>query len=204
MRSVIREKWRLGFVGLLLSLLIYAVHPWYLAKLGHFFIVSDALVKADIIIVLDGDSARDERLLHAMKLWQEGYAPKIALSAALADWQTYEDFPTWRHAMKLNVIPQESLLVLEHKADSTNQEAQALLPLVRKSKFKEVIIVTSNYHTRRSKKVFQKQWAGSGIHISISAAPCSCFHPGNWWKHRTDSRMLLLEFTKSFWYTLFE
>lgn len=204
MRSVIREKWRLGLAVLILGFLIYAAHPWYLARLGRFFIVSDALVKADIIIVLAGDSARDERLLHAIKLWQEGYAPKIALSTTLADWQNYEDFPTWRHATKLNILPKESLLVLDHEADSTRQEAQSLLPYVRNHQFKKVIIVTSNYHTRRSKKVFQKQWAGSGIHISISAAPFSFFHPDDWWKHRSDSRTLFLESTKTLWYALFE
>lgn len=204
MGSVIRAKWKLGFAALILGFLIYAAHPWYLAKLGHFFIVSDALVKADIIIVLAGDSARDERLLHAIKLWQEGYAPKIALSATLADWQNHEDFPTWRHATKLNILPKESLLVLEHEANSTSEEAQSLLPYVREHQFKEVIIVTSNYHTRRSKKVFQKQWAGSGIQIFISAAPFSFFRPDDWWKHRSDSRTLFLESTKTLWYALFE
>ncbi len=204
MGSVIRAKWKLGFAALILGFLIYAAHPWYLPKLGHFFIVSDALVKADIIIVLAGDSARDERLLHAIKLWQEGYAPKIALSATLADWQNHEDFPTWRHATKLNILPKESLLILEHEADSTSEEAQSLLPFVRDQQIKKVIIVTSNYHTRRSKKVFQKQWAGSGIHIAISAAPFSFFRPNDWWKHRSDNRTLFLESTKTLWYILFE
>ena len=204
MENVIRKKWKHGFAALILGLLIYAAHPWYLARFGHFFIVSDFLSHADVIVVLAGDSAQDERLLHAIKLWQNGYAPKIALSATLADWQTYEDFPTWRHAMKLNNVPKESFLVLGHEADSTSQEAQFLLPFFKNHRYKEVIIVTSNYHTRRSKKVFQKQWAGSGIHVYISAAPYVHFDPDNWWKHRGDSRTLLVEFTKTLWYALFE
>jgi uncharacterized SAM-binding protein YcdF (DUF218 family) len=200
----VTRKWRRYFAGLIIGLLIYAAHPWYLAKLGHFFVLSDSLAKADVIIVLAGDSARDERLLHAIKLWQEGYAPKIALSATLADWQTYEDFPTWRHAAKLNVLPLESLLVLEHEADSTTEEARFLRPLLQNHQFKEIIIVTSNYHTRRSKKVFQKQWAGSGMHVRVSAAPSVHFNPNYWWKHRADCRTLLLEFTKTVWYAVFE
>ena len=31
----------------------------------------------------------------------EGYASKVILSAKLAEWQTFEDYPTWRHARKL-------------------------------------------------------------------------------------------------------
>lgn len=203
MRSAIRKRWRLGLAVLILGLLIYAAHPWYLAKLGHFFIVSDALVKADIIIVLARDSARDERLLHAIKLWQEGYAPKIALSATLADWQNHEDFPTWRHATKLNILPKESLLVLEHEANSTSEEAQSLLPYVREHQFKEVIIVTSNYHTRRSKMSFRSNGRAVGFR-SLFQPLLFIFHPDSWWKHRSDSRTLFLESTKMLWYVLFE
>ncbi|MBI3804176.1 MAG: YdcF family protein [Nitrospirae bacterium] len=199
-----RNKWKVGSAALILGLLLYAAHPLYLAGIGHFFIVSDAPTKADVILVLAGGNARDERLLHAIKLWHEGYAPQIALSAVLADWQNDEDFPAWRHAMKLNILPKESLFVLGHKADSTREEAEVLLPLVQNYGFKRVIIVTSNYHTRRSKKVFQKQWAGSGIHVDVSAAPDDHFHPDDWWKHRGDSRTLFLEATKTFWYALFE
>ena len=57
--------------------------------LGYFLVVSDPLVKADAIVVLDGDPM-DERLLHSVQLWRSGYAPKVILSARLAEWQTYE------------------------------------------------------------------------------------------------------------------
>ena len=75
---------------------IYLTHPLYLKALGNLLVVSDPLVKADAIVVLDGDP-KDERLLHSVQLWQSGYAPKVILSAPLARWQTYEDYPSWRH-----------------------------------------------------------------------------------------------------------
>ena len=77
--------------------------------LGNFLVVSDPLVKADAIVVLDGDSL-DERLLHSVQLWQSGYAPKVILSARLAKWQTYEDYTSWRHARKLKMFPEDTLL----------------------------------------------------------------------------------------------
>ena len=72
--------------------------------------VSDPLEKSDAIVVLDGDSSQDERLLHAVQLWRSGYAPKVILSAKLAEWQTYEDYPSWRHARKLKMFPEDTLL----------------------------------------------------------------------------------------------
>jgi hypothetical protein len=53
----------------------------------------------------------DERLLHSVQLWQNGYAPKVILSAKLAKWQTYEDYPSWRHAMKLKMFPEGTMTV---------------------------------------------------------------------------------------------
>jgi len=71
--------------------------------------------------VLDGDPM-DERLLHSVQLWRSGYAPKVILSARLAKWQTYEDYPSWRHARKLKMLPEEALSVATHNADSTREE----------------------------------------------------------------------------------
>lgn len=124
------KGWKLGLASIILGLFLYAMHPWYLAWIGRFLVVSDPLTKADAIIVLHGDNPRDERLLHAIKLWQSGYAPRIVLSAKLADWQSYEDYLMWRHAIKLNILPKEALLVAVHDADSTKEEAEALLPFV--------------------------------------------------------------------------
>ncbi len=196
--------WKLGGLFLVLVVGLYSTHPYYLSALGRFLIVSDSLAKADAIIVLAGGAPRDERLLHAMSLWQRGYAPRIVLSAKLADWQSHEDFPSWRHAKKLNILPAGSLLVAAHKADSTKEEAQRLLPFMHENGYKSVIIVTSNYHTRRAKLTFAKQWAGEGIVLRISAAPSSKFHPEDWWTHRTDSRTFYFEFSKTVWYALME
>ena len=123
--------------------------------------VSDPLEKSDAIVVLDGDSSQDERLLQAVQLWKVGYAPKVILSAKLAEWQTYEDYPSWRHARKLRIFPEDDLLVAAHNADSTKEEAQYLRTYIRQHGFKRVIIVTSNYHTWRTKRVYDKEWKDS-------------------------------------------
>ena len=114
----------------------------YLKAIGNFLVVSDPLVRSDAIVVLDGDP-KDERLLHSVQLWRSGYAPKVILSARLADWQTYEDYPSWRHARKLKMLPEDALLVATHNADSTREEAQYFLRFVRQQGFKKV---SSQFH----------------------------------------------------------
>ena len=110
----------------------------------------------------------------------------------------------WRHAMKLKDLPHEVVFVAGHDADSTKEEAQKLLPYMQEHGFKKLIIVTSSYHTRRTRNVFKKAWDGSGIQFSVSAAEDSGFHPDEWWKHRIDSRTFFYEFSKTIWYSFME
>src|SRR3990170_4694232 len=83
--------------------------------------------------------------LHAVQLWKFGYAPKVILSAKLAEWQTYEDYPSWRHARKLMMFPEDTLIVATHNADSTREEAQYFLRYVRQEGLRQGV-VSSQFH----------------------------------------------------------
>lgn len=204
-RTKVKRKWLFSLLSVIVFLFsLYITRPLYLRPIGHFFIVSDPIEKSDAIIVLDGDYPWDERLLHAIQLWQKGYAPVIILSAKMAGWQSYDDFPSWRHAMKLKIIPMDKLLVATHGAESTKGETEHLLRFVQGHGFRKVIIVTSNYHSRRAGKVFKKEWDDSGIAISVSPAYSSRFHPEKWWTKREDSKIFFYELSKTIWYFLKE
>ena len=56
------------------------------------------------------------------------------------------------------MFPEDTLIVATHNADSTREEAQYFLRFVRQQGFKKVIIVTSNYHTWRTRRVYDKEW----------------------------------------------
>lgn len=190
-------------LALALAAGLYVSHPFYLGWLGHFLIQSETPAESDAIVVLSGDNLRDERLLHAIGLWRSGLAPQIVLSAPLADWQTTEDYAPWRHAMKLK-LPSGAVVLAAHQADSTREEAGFFRSYLPWHGYDTVIIVTSNYHTRRAKKVFEKAWSGSRLRFRISGAPDYQFHPDEWWTHRADSRTFFYEFSKTAWYALVE
>lgn len=200
----LHKKWKFIVAFFVLLSAIYFTHPIYLKALGYFLIVSDPPLKSDAIVVLDGDYPQDERLLHAVQLWRNGYAPRVILSAKLAEWQTVEDYPSLRHARKLKVLPEGSLLVASHAADSTKEEAQMLYRFLSDHGYNNVILVTSNYHTRRAKRIFEEQWEDTGVKVFVAAAPSAQFHPDEWWRHRADSRTFFFEFSKTLWYALAE
>jgi uncharacterized SAM-binding protein YcdF (DUF218 family) len=191
-------------LAVLLAGILYVAAPLYLTALGNFLITSDPVTKADAILVLNGDNRRDERLLHAIELWRSGVAPRVLLSVFFDDWQTAEDYTPWRHAMKRDLIPREALVLVDIPADSTKEEAQLLRSYLLTHGYHAVVIVSSNYHTRRVKRVFAREWAKTGPEFSVSASSDFQFHPDSWWTRRTDSRVFFFEFTKTVWYAVAE
>src|SRR2546429_3991534 len=49
-------------------------------------------------------------------------------------------------------VPRDKIVRFAHDADSTVEEAQALARLAKERKWRSVIVVTSNFHTRRDRK----------------------------------------------------
>lgn len=195
--------WR-SAVALLAAGLLYMGAPMYLGALGNFLIKSDPVTKADAIVVLNGDNRRQERFRHAIELWEKGVAPQVLLSVFLDDWQTAEDYAPWRYATKRNLVPRDVLVLVNIPGDSTKEECVLMRSYLLAHGYHTVVIVTSNYHTRRVKIVYAREWAKTGPQFTVSASSDFQFRPDSWWTRRTDSRVFLLEFTKTLWYAVAE
>ena len=121
-------------------------------NLGKFLVESDKLEKADAIAVFSGDSgARTER---AVELLKDGYADYLILSGG----KVYDDVTMAelmkKHAIKLGV--DESKILIDNEASTTNENAEFTKDIIEENNFKSVIVVTSDYHTRRSKLAMEK------------------------------------------------
>ena len=198
-----RRRWPLLFAAVIMVAGLIIFHSRWLSAVGHYLVVSDPIAPADAVVVLNGDSRQGDRLVQAVELWRTGIAPQVVVSVTLADWQTPEDDPTWRHAVKLGLSPSKSLHLIP-TTGSTVDEAKSLLPALQHLGYRRVIIVTSNYHSRRAKSIFQKQWARNDLQFTLVAAPDRHFHPDSWWTRRMDSRNLYFEFNKILWNAIFE
>ena len=51
-------------------------------------------------------------------------------------------------------VPKDKIVTISHNAENTREEAQILLQQAAEHKWHSVIIVTSNYHTRRARYIF--------------------------------------------------
>jgi len=85
---------------------------------------------------------------------------------------------------------------LEDKANSTYENALYSKQLVDKYKFKSAIIVTSNYHMRRSRLVFNKAFQGTGINLTYCSALEKSFTPNGWFTDKYSRDIVFSEYIK--------
>ncbi len=80
-----------------------------------------------------------------------------------------------------------------HDADSTREEAETLAGLVAERKWQRTIVVTSNYHTRRTRYIFRQVFP-QGIEVRVASARDGDFDPQHWWEKRKSVKRLTREF----------
>ena len=122
------------------------------ANLGNFLIVNDDLHKADVIAVFSGDNG--PRTEKGVELLKEDLGDYLILSGGVV----YDDVTMAElmknHALKLGV-PEEKIL-LDDKASTTHENAEFTKAIIEENNFKSVIVVTSEYHSRRAKLAMEK------------------------------------------------
>jgi len=98
-------------------------------------------------------------------------------------------------------IPESSIL-LEDKARTTFLNAKYSLKIVRDHKYKSAILVTSPYHTFRSKLIFSQFFRG--IDLTICPVPYDPAMTKNWWEYSSCFRVVVSEYLKLLFHYLFE
>ena len=172
--------------------------PWVLETIGQRLITEDPLHPADAILVLGGETRQGDRVTHAVNLYKRGLAPLLVVSGTPVGFRAHEAEIMQRHAEFLGVPPAR-ILAVKHNADSTREEADVVVPLLKSKGLKEVILVTSNYHTARAKRIFTKAAGSSGPTFLASPVHEDSFEPEGWWMKRRHAKTFVYEAIKTVW-----
>jgi uncharacterized SAM-binding protein YcdF (DUF218 family) len=89
-------------------------------------------------------------------------------------------------------VPKDKILRVAHDSDSTRDEAKTLAQFAKQKKWRSVIVVTSNYHTRRARYIFSHIFP-EDIRIQITGARDGDFDPERWWEERISIKELVRE-----------
>jgi uncharacterized SAM-binding protein YcdF (DUF218 family) len=164
-----------------------------LDALGAYLVQAGPPEKADAALVLAGDGW-GYRVLTAAQLERDGFVPKVLVSGPNGAYGLYECDLAIPFAVKRG-YPESYFVHMEHSARSTVTEAQAVLPVIRQMGLKRIIVVTSNFHTRRAGAIFRK--AAPDLTILVVAAPDENFTTDGWWHNREGQKTFLYEWEKT-------
>ncbi|MGB7461336.1 MAG: YdcF family protein, partial [Candidatus Acidiferrum sp.] len=170
---------------------IYLARRPLLRFAGESLVVEDPLEKSDAIIILSDDNFYADRATRAAEVFRQKLAPVVVASgirlrpnAGIAELMT--------HDLVERGVPRESILPFPQDADNTREEAESLQKLVQQKNWKNVIVVTSNYHTRRAKYISGKVFA-KDVTIRMAGARDADYDPEHWWEHRKSVKRFFRE-----------
>jgi hypothetical protein len=167
----------------------------FAASAGRMLVVN-APQRSDVILVLAGET--DHRPALAMQLLEQGYARRVILDVP-AGAEVYgfsevdlagkyaQNLP---HAGAITICPIVGL--------STKDESHDAETCLNREGGKRVLIVTSDFHTRRALSVFRHEVPSHAFTVAGSTDDTQFGE--RWWQHRQWAKTCVEEWTKTIWW----
>lgn len=175
----------------LLGFLLYLARQPLLRMAGNWWKVEDRPEKADAILMLGDDDFAGDRATRASELYHEGLAPVVVASGRML--RPYAGIAELEERdLEARGVPADAIVRLPQRAENTRDEAGALRSLVTGRHWKQILLVTSNYHTRRAGYIFRKVFP-SNVSVMVVAARDFNFDPDHWWETRQGRKIFFLE-----------
>jgi uncharacterized SAM-binding protein YcdF (DUF218 family) len=177
-----------------LLFVVYLVRRPILRAVGDYWVVDDPASQADALIVLSDDDFIGSRAAKAADLYHEGRAPLIVASGRMM--RPYAGIGELiQRDLTDRGVPTTAILIYRHNARDTLDEAQTLRSLVVQKGWHHVVIVTSNYQSRRTRYIFQKVFP-LGVQVDVASAKDPDFDVSDWWEHKIGIKMFLHELVR--------
>ena len=202
-----RQHWALAaaiFLAVIGLALIAVLHFG-----GYALVHTDPLPKhADVAIVLDGgEVGLRARTAEGVRLLQNGIVGNLLISLPPKNYwgksvpRQAASYFKGRYGKQ--VMLRTAFCISD--ADSTIEEAGALQWCLETAEWRKVIVVTSNYHTRRAGNVWRSALAGARppFKLWVDGVQDGSFQPRGWWRSRIYAKTWLFEATKLAWESVF-
>ncbi|MFD5022791.1 YdcF family protein [Paenibacillus sp. NPDC058367] len=186
-KSTLQKKSRQRKVKLIVTILLLIVIICLLES-GRFLVISQSPKQVDVIIVLSGGPGRIER---ATELYNDGYTMNMILSNSEENISASGNM--FQTAISLG-IPKE-IITVENIAQSTYQNAEFTLTIMKEKSFRSAIVVSSDFHMRRVKILFDSIYRDTGIKLTYVSAN-SGYNAKRWWSDHYSRETTFNEYTK--------
>ncbi len=167
------------------------------------WLVLDKPTPSDVIVVLEGD-VNNQRYWKGLEMLGAGYG-RVLLVDVAEDQDMYGHTPAdlAREYIEKTAHPSSGRVsVCPIRGDSTVEETRYAANCLRPLQPRKVLLVTSDFHSRRAFSIFEKilpQYSWSSA-IAFDHA----IYGIRWWQHREWSKTYLMEYEKLAWWTFVE
>jgi hypothetical protein len=174
---------------------VIAVLPLAFAANAGRALVVNAPQPSDALVVLAGETEYRPRL--GLRLLDKGYGRKLVIDVPAG--QTIYEYTQMQLAEKyFGTLPEAaSIRICPIYGMSTKAESHDVEKCLSPDEHR-VLIVTSDYHTRRALSIFRKELRGRSF--SAAAAHDPQEFGADWWRHREWAKTCLDEWLKLLWW----
>jgi uncharacterized SAM-binding protein YcdF (DUF218 family) len=204
-----KSLWLVNFILLMIPVTYWGYEP-VLRYSASLIIINSQPRKADAVVLLSG--GEPGRAWGAADLYRGKWAPYVVITQE----PVFSDTRQLREmGIEINTgmdnnlrilqglgVPPDKIIRVESVVESTFDEMTKIRGLLKNKGWKSLIVVTSNYHTRRTRLIARYVF-GPGIDVVVVGSPHGGLERDNWWKNREDQRTFLIEFEKLVAYTLY-
>jgi len=198
-----KSYWKLLLAGIFV---VVALSLSFLRWGGYLLVARNPLPeRVDAAVVLQGSMAGERaRIATAMAMLQRNSAERVAFSVPKESYWGEEIAPIARNYIDKNYgadLASRVDFCETSSVSSTEQEADALSTCIQEHRWKTIVLVTSNYHSRRAGLIWRKSLPkrDPSIQLSVDSVADPDYQPRGWWRQRTYATTWLTESAKLVW-----
>jgi uncharacterized SAM-binding protein YcdF (DUF218 family) len=166
-------------------------------NLAHWLVVSDPLEPAHAIVVLNGEIPH--RAAEAARIYHQGFAPEVWVTAdrrrvavdALGIHFIGDDEYN-AEVLKKFGVPQEAIHCLAQPVRNTEEEEMEIIGEAKRVGADRIIVVTSSYHTRRTRAIWHAL-TGNSPKAIVRGETEEPFDASHWWRNSDDATKVIHE-----------
>lgn len=192
-------------------IILLAIIGFLLGRFAGAWLVVDAPQKADLIVVLAGET--EQRPTRGEQLLEQDFAPRMLLDVPAAAHIYHQDQMEIARQF-LNNSPQAAkLAACPITGLSTRDEAHDVVACLAsanpassnsgskdlgQAKVTRILLVTSDFHTRRALAIFRHEMPN--VEFSAAASYDAVTYDPKWWQQREWAKTFVGEIVKMIWW----
>jgi uncharacterized SAM-binding protein YcdF (DUF218 family) len=185
------KRWAVIFGVLILLIVALAATGFFIV--GFYLSPQSKLTKADVVVAISGGETTT-RTKEAVKLYQDGWAPKLIFSGAALDPNSPSNARIMALAAEKEGVP-ASDIYLDETSTNTRENATNVAVIMKDNGFNSLILVTSPYHQRRALITFRRALGSAAVIINHSSYD-QAWRRSAWWETAYSRSLTLSEIQK--------